>query len=100
MRRPCRWGNTARGTSPDGAYRWLHAKPLNAATGQVLASYRPGGRHGRRHRSMKTQHTTQLLASDYRTFLLTKVVIFITRNGFLRTSSMRLALCKCETPRL
>jgi hypothetical protein len=38
---------------------------------------------------MKTQHKTQLLASVYRTFLLVKVMIFITLNGFLRTSSMR-----------
>jgi hypothetical protein len=25
-----------RGTSPDGAYRWLHAKPLDSAIGRVL----------------------------------------------------------------
>jgi len=34
--------------------RWstsrLHAKPLDAAIGQVPASYRPGGHHGRRFR--------------------------------------------------
>ena len=49
--------NTALGTSPDGAYRWLHAKPLNAATGRVLAPYRPGGRHGRRRRRHVKTHT-------------------------------------------
>jgi len=26
-------GDTARGTSPDGVYQWLHAKPLYAAIG-------------------------------------------------------------------
>jgi len=31
---------TARGTSSNGAYRWLHAKPLDAAIGQVLPPYR------------------------------------------------------------
>jgi len=63
----------ARGTSPDKAHRWLHAKPLDAAIGSVLAPYWPGGRHGhrRRHR-VKTQHKTQLLASVYRTFYLAK----------------------------
>ena len=30
------------------AFRELHAKPLNTATGQVLAPYLPGGGHGRR----------------------------------------------------
>ena len=70
LRRPCRRGDTARGTSPDRAYQWLHAKPLDAAIGRVLAPYRPGGRHGHRcRRRVKTQHKTQLLASDYRTFI-------------------------------
>ena len=73
LRRPCCRDNTARGTSPDGAHRWLHAKPLDAAIGRVLAPYRPGGRHGhRRRRRVKTQHKTQLLASVYRTFYLAK----------------------------
>ena len=53
--------------------KWLHAKPLDAAIGHVLAPYRPGGRHGhRRRRRVKTQHKTQLLASVYRTFYLAK----------------------------
>ena len=70
---PCRREDTARGTPPDGAHRWLHAKPLDAAIGRVLAPYRPGGRHGhRRRRRVKTQHKTQLLASVYRTFYLAK----------------------------
>jgi len=63
----------ARGTSPDNANRWLHAKPLDATIGRVLAPYWPGGRHGhRRCRHVKTQHKTQLLASDYHTFYLAK----------------------------
>ncbi len=44
-------------TSPDGAYRWLHAKPLYAAIGRVLAPYRPGGRHGHRRRRRLKTHT-------------------------------------------
>jgi len=50
-------GDTARGTSPDGVYQWLHAKPLYAAIGRVLAPYRPGGRHGHRHRRRVKIHT-------------------------------------------
>jgi len=54
----------ARGTSTDGAYQWLHAKPLYAAIGCVLAPYQPGGRHGhRRRRRVENTHKTQLLAS-------------------------------------
>jgi len=53
--------------------KWLHAKPLDAAIGRVLARYRPGGRRGHhRRRRVKTQHKTQPLASDYRTFYLAK----------------------------
>ncbi len=71
----------ARGTPPDGAHWWLHAKPLDAAIRRVLAPYRPSGRHGhrRRHRVQNT-NKTQLLASDYRTFLLAKLLIFRTRK--------------------
>ncbi len=58
LRQPCRWGDMARATSPNGAYRWLHVKPLYAAIGRVLAPNRPGGRHGhRRHRRVK--HNTK-----------------------------------------
>jgi len=35
-------------SSPDRARPGLHWKPLDAATGQVPAPYRPGGRHGQR----------------------------------------------------
>jgi hypothetical protein len=54
-----------RGTLPDGAHPWLHAKPLDAATGQVPTPYCPGGCHGRRFR-MKQKNTnkeTQILPS-------------------------------------
>jgi hypothetical protein len=66
LRQPCRRGDTARGTLTDGAYRWLHAEPLDSAIGRVLAPYRPGGRHGHCEKT----HKTQLLASVYRTFYL------------------------------
>jgi hypothetical protein len=36
-----------RGASPDEAQSGFHLKPLDAAIGQVLASHRRGGRHGR-----------------------------------------------------
>ncbi len=53
-----------RGALPDGAHLWLHAKPLDAAIGQVPAPYRPGGRHGRRFRmKQKNTNKTQLLPS-------------------------------------
>jgi hypothetical protein len=72
----------ARGTLPDGAYHWLHAKQVYAAIGRVLALYRPGGCHGcRRRRRDGNTHKTQLLASVYRTFLLTKLSYFVTRKG-------------------
>ncbi len=71
-----------RGTSPDGAYRWLHAKPLDAAIGRVLTPYQPGGRHGRRRRRrVQNTNKTQLLASNYCTFLLAELSIFTTRKG-------------------
>ncbi len=53
-----------RGTSPDGAHPWLHAKPLDAAIGQVPMRYCPDGRHGRRFRmKQKNTNKTQLLPS-------------------------------------
>ncbi len=67
---------------PEKAYRWLHAKPLDAAIGRVLAPYRPSGRHGHhRLRRVQNANKTQLLASDYRTFLLAKLYTFVTRKG-------------------
>jgi hypothetical protein len=56
MQQPFSRVDTTRVTSPDGAFQWIHAKPLSAATRRVLAPYWPGGRHGcRRWRPMKTQ---------------------------------------------
>ena len=43
-------GRYVLGTSPNGGYRLLHAKPLDAAIGLVLAPYWPGGRHVHHHR--------------------------------------------------
>jgi len=51
-------GITARGTSTDKVYRWLHVKPLDSAIGRVLAPYRPGGRHGHR-RCRWSKHNTK-----------------------------------------
>jgi hypothetical protein len=61
---PCRRGNTAQCTSPNGVHQWLHAKPLDAAIRQVPTLYCPGGRHGWRF-WMKPKNTnkTQLLPS-------------------------------------
>ncbi len=75
FRWPWRCSGTMRGASPDGAHPELYSKPLDAAIGRVPAPYRPDGRHGRRIR-LKTQNTnkTQLLPSDYRTFLLVKAI--------------------------
>ncbi len=82
MRQPCRREDTARGTPPDGAHWWLHAKPLDTAIERMLAPYRPGGRHGhRRRRRVQNTNKTQLLASDYCTFLLEKLYISVTRKG-------------------
>ena len=63
------------GASPDGAHPGLHSKPLDADIGRVPAPYRPDGRHGRRIRIKHTNtNKTQLLPSDYRTFLLVKTI--------------------------
>ncbi len=81
MRHPSRQEDMARGMPPDGAHWWLHVKPLDAAIGHVLAPYWPGGRHGHRrcHRVQNT-NKTQRLASNYCTFLLAKLLIFVTRR--------------------
>ncbi len=82
MRQPCRRGDTARGTPPNGAYWWLHAKPLDAAIGCVLAPYWLGGRHGHCPcRRVQNTNKTQLLASNYCTFLLAELSICVTRKG-------------------
>ncbi len=61
---PSRQGNTAQCASPNGAHLWLHAKPLDAAIGQVPAPYCPGSRHGQRFRMKhKNTNNTQLLPS-------------------------------------
>jgi len=57
LRRPCHREDSTRGTSPDKAYQWLHAKPLDSAIGRVLAPYRPGGCHGHRRRRRVKTHT-------------------------------------------
>ena len=63
-------------------YQWLHTKPLDAAIGRVLVPFWPGGRHGyRRRRCVQNTNKTQLLASDYRTFLLAKLYTFVTQKG-------------------
>ncbi len=66
---PCRQGNMARCTSPDGAHQWLHAKQLNAAISQVPAPYCPGGHHGwwfwMKHKNTnKTQFLPSFLMAD------------------------------------
>ena len=49
-RRPFRWScesvEAKQVASPDAACPGLHRKPLDAAIGQLLAPYHPGGRHG------------------------------------------------------
>jgi len=57
-----------RGASPDGAHPGLHFKPLDAAIGRVPEPYH----------LETTQNTNkiQLLASNYRTFLLVKAIKF------------------------
>ncbi len=65
-----------------GEHRWVHAKPLDAAIGRVLALYRHSGRHDHcRCRRVQNTNKTQLLASNYCTFLLAKLYIFVTRKG-------------------
>ncbi len=60
----------------------LDPLPLDAAIGRVLAPYRTGGCHGhRRRRRVQNTNKTQFLARDYRTFLLAKLYISVTRKG-------------------
>ena len=96
MRQPCRREDTAQGTSPDGAYWWLHAKSLDAAIGCVLAQYWPSGRHGHHHRRrVQNTNKTQLLASNYDTFLLAELSIFI-RDICQYTSVYSVILLSCS----
>ncbi len=67
---PCCQGHAAWCTSPNGAHPWLHAKPLDAAIGQVPAPYCPGGRHGwgfwMKHKNTdKTQLLPSFLTVDW-----------------------------------
>ena len=70
------------GTLPNGVLPWLHAKPLDAAIGQVPMPQCSSGCHGRQI-CCKTQNTnkTQFLASNYFTFLLKNRVAFVTQKG-------------------
>ena len=56
LRLPWQCSGTMRGASTDGAHPGLQSKPLDAAIGQVLAPYHPGGRHGRKNRIKCTNH--------------------------------------------
>ncbi len=61
---PCRQGDMALCTLPDGVHPWLDAKPLDAAIGRVPAPYCPGGRHVWRFwMKHKNTNKTQLLPS-------------------------------------
>ncbi len=66
------------GDCDDHANGAIHEATNMLHWAMCLMPYRPGGRHGhrRRRRDKNTTHN-YLLASNYRTFLLTKVVIFI-----------------------
>ncbi len=69
FRSPCRHGNTAQCTLPDGVHLWLHAKPLDAAIRRVPALYCPGSCHGQRfwmkHKNTnKTQFLPSFLMAD------------------------------------
>jgi hypothetical protein len=50
FRLPWQCNGMTRGASPDRARPGLHSKPLDAAIGRVLTSYRPGGRYGQQIR--------------------------------------------------
>ena len=64
---------------PTGVYQLFHTKPLDAAIGRVLTPYWPGGRHGHQCcRRVQNMNKTQHLASDYCTFLLAELLIFVT----------------------
>ena len=68
---PWRCSGTMRGASPDGAHPGLHLKPLDAAIGQVPASIvTPAAMVDEFKFNTQNTNKTQLLPSDYRTFLL------------------------------
>jgi hypothetical protein len=80
----------------------LHSKPLDAAIGQVLASYLPAATMVKELES-NTQNTnkTQLLASNYSTFRSLDVCEnFNPKTDPLYSSLIQQASCKCEMPRL
>jgi hypothetical protein len=64
FQRPCGYGGAMRGASHNGAHPWLHAKPLDAAIGQMPTLYCPGGCHCQQFRmKQKNTNKTQLLPS-------------------------------------
>ena len=73
FRWPCWCAGAIRSTSPDVAWPGLYQKPLDAAIGQLLTPYRPGGRQGDNH----YEHVPTLLAI-----------------------SMAIAMRRCYTPRI
>ena len=60
-RRPFQWScggfEAKHVASPNAACPGLHGKPLEAATGRLLAPYRPGGRHGNNQHTDDAKYT-------------------------------------------
>jgi hypothetical protein len=87
------------GASPNGAHPWLHAKPLDAAIGQVPAPYCPGSHHGQRFQKEKKNTTkTQLLPSVLTVDQCKKAIKSQDPQDSLLTSLMQQALTLTLTP--
>ena len=67
--------------SPDRAQPGIHAEPLNVTIGKLLAPYCPGRPAIVINNGNTTNTIKKLLVSNQGTFLLVKVVIFMTQNG-------------------
>ncbi len=66
FRWPCKYGSAMRGALPDGAHPWLHAKPLDAAIGQVPCHIAPAATMVDNFEwNTKNTNKTQLLSSFF-----------------------------------
>lgn len=83
MQQPCCLVDTAWGTSPDGAYWWLHAKPLTNTTKQVLVAYRPD----RCHVIIVSKNTMVQLLVAFRTLILMWMWYALSRDTCSTTST-------------
>ncbi len=95
---PCRRGNTAQCTLPDGVHWWLDAKPLDAAIRRLPVPYCPGSHHGQQFEwNPKTLTKHNFYLAFLRKSNTEKLNNFGPKTDPLLISPMQWAAFKCET---